>query len=190
MSDQSGYDFYFAPWRKFREYRIAANPRKWRGPEQWNRIAKDAEQKMTVLCGGGCDVFEDWRGIVVDGRRREYLLCDGCGKWHVDQDEDFCCECTRFGQRMDSLTVADIRTKLFEAIDATPNLVWYLTTNYPQNIPRMWPLLGPDGCETDGCPKCFGHGCDFCHDGEIAFRANVRFLDMNNRPLRVEGLTP
>jgi hypothetical protein len=75
-----------------------------------------------VFAASLADVFEDWQGDMVgpDGR----VL-----------NKDFTPAVrTRF-----RLTMDDVRRRLFDLIDATPNLDWLLVTKRPGNINRMTP---------------------------------------------------
>ena len=117
-----------------------------------------------VFCGSLCDVFEDWKGPIVDakGKRlslhkadmnpphnyipvREMDIAPAPGRW---------------------ATMSDIRRDLFDQIDQCQNLDWLLLTKRPKYILPMWipPHDGSVQClvcqkiwantEAYKCPDC------------------------------------
>jgi protein gp37 len=86
-----------------------------------------------VFCASLSDVFEDWDGPIVDNKGN-VLAIYPCGKFDVVPDDADCGETD-----CRPLTMDDVRRRLFDLIDATPNLDWLLLTKRPENIQRMWP---------------------------------------------------
>lgn len=142
--------------------RVVAAESMWRKPLGWNKTAilecRDCgnqyqtekvsdPQKMAFdfECGCGCckykktrprvfcaslaDVFEDWSGVLHAGGKQPIIL----GKNYRASDGG------------DRLTMADVRKRLFQTINATPNIDWLLLTKRPENIRRMWPAYQNDG---------------------------------------------
>lgn len=89
-----------------------------------------------VFCASLCDVFECWKGPIVDHRGSELSINAGQGSdgniYSFDDghpEDDWGCR---------ELTMDDLRADLFRLIDATPNLDWMLLTKRPENIERLW----------------------------------------------------
>ena len=91
--------------------RVRASYDMWKQPLKWNRQAENEGVRKRVFCASIADVFEDWQGPIHD---------------HT-------------GNRLEKLTMGDLRRDLFATIDATPHLDWLLLTKRPENIVRMWP---------------------------------------------------
>lgn len=124
--------------------RVVAAEAAWKEPPKWNRQAAadlanwqravqecrseyDAVGPYTrprVFCASLADVFEDWNGPVRNSGGAQ-LYIDGEGRWHTEY---------RNHAGMRPLTMDDVRARLFELIDATPNLDWLLLTKRPQNV--------------------------------------------------------
>lgn len=141
-------DYTFQPWRATGDGPVKSSPDTWQEPEAWNFNAVVDFKRRRVLCD--VDVFEDWIGPILDIAGNHLIRCDSCGKIHRDDIAAMreSCECSRWKQRMDELTVADLRRDLFELIDATPNLDWMLRTKFPENVRDMWPVV-KNGRELD-----------------------------------------
>lgn len=110
--------------------RVVAAESMWREPLKWNRKAEQEGVRQRVFCASMADVFEDWQGEMVthDGRP---LLLNPDGTW-----------CTPgTPQYRNPLLMSDVRRRLFDLIDQTPNLDWLLVTKRPENIVRMWPQV-------------------------------------------------
>lgn len=88
-------------------------------------------RRPRVFCASLADVFEDW-GHKPMTRQGKHLVhtTDGWQPETTEQHES----CSR-------VTMNDVRLRLFEMIDSTPNLDWVLLTKRPENIRRMWPSV-------------------------------------------------
>jgi len=114
--------------------RVVASDDMWRQPLKWN-----AQGSSRVFCASIADVFEDWSGPMLNHKGLELAVCHGCDK------VDTVIECIDCGGSHDlcsriprRLTMTDVRRRLFDLIDATPNLTWQLLTKRPENIRKMW----------------------------------------------------
>lgn len=83
-----------------------------------------------VFCASLADVFEDWDGHIRD--HKGDLLYRVSSGFSTEKFRDT-------GERRHVLSMDDVRRRLFELIDATPNLDWLLLTKRPENILKMWP---------------------------------------------------
>lgn len=104
--------------------RVVAADAAWKEPLKWNRAAKEAGERHRVFCASLADVFEDWQGPMIDSGGQPINDADG---WYSPLVE------------RRPLTMQDVRRRLFELIDSTPNLDWLLVTKRPENITRMMP---------------------------------------------------
>src|SRR5690242_19626531 len=43
----------------------------WRQPISWNRHAEAARERWRIFCASLADMFEDWKGTVVDSKGRQ-----------------------------------------------------------------------------------------------------------------------
>lgn len=101
----------------------------WRQPLKWNAKAEAEGVRRRVFCASHADVFEDWRGMIVDHNGHQLYKSNETGKP---------CICgTNTGSP--PLIMDDLRCDLFELIDATPHLDWLLVTKRPENIRAIWP---------------------------------------------------
>jgi len=135
--------------------RVVASDDMWQQPLKWNKaaallpesIVKPYSQPVEyikvprprVFCASIADVFEDWSGPMLNHKGLELAVCHGCDK------VDTVIECIDCGGSHDlcsrmprRLTMNDVRRRLFDLIDKTPNLTWQLLTKRPENIRRMW----------------------------------------------------
>ena len=131
--------------------RVVTSDANWRKPMKWNAEANGSEVRPRVFCASLADVFEDWRGPM-----------QSSGKHAVVLGNDW--KASRGSNRLD---MHDVRARLFEVIDATPNLDWLILTKRPENVLGMWPsvigdayrknieLAGPDGTDLRGNPRLF-----------------------------------
>lgn len=110
--------------------RVVASDDMWRQPLKWN-----AQGSSRVFCASIADVFEDWSGPMLNhkGEQLYHSICGWLG-------------CPIDGTRKNvgavdgPVTMTDVRRRLFDLIDKTPNITWQLLTKRPENIGRM--LLG------------------------------------------------
>ena len=125
--------------------RVVAAESKWREPLKWDREAKAAGERHRVFCASLADVFEDWRGPMVDASDRTLYDC-GDGVWTAAEDVNlrkfpgFCP-----GNDVFAVKMKDVRSRLWELIEETPHLDWLLVTKRPENVASMLPRHGiPD----------------------------------------------
>lgn len=111
--------------------RVKTAEANWRKPLRWNREAASSGSRLYVFCASLADVFEDWKGPIVNAAGHTlYRMPDGqyvsleSGQFFLDSRE--------------AATMDDLRRDLFALIDATPNLDWLLLTKRPENVERMW----------------------------------------------------
>jgi protein gp37 len=148
--------------------RVVASEAMWKLPLKWNRDAgkcpngtRFTSEHMwkagrclacgathpRVFCASLADVFEDWQGLMCASDGGVLHACNECGEWRTM--ERMC-----HGPLAHyPLTMQGVRTRLFDLIDATPNLDWLLLTKRPENIAKMMP---PHPAMIDGeeCNKC------------------------------------
>src|SRR5262249_30041236 len=109
----------------------------WAEPLKWNAQARAMRERKRVFCQSLADVFEDWRGPILDTHDRQ-LVHDNFGYTHDPELP---------AQRDNPCTMDDLRHDMFHLIDETDWLDWLLLTKRPQNIPGMWPAgesaIGP-----------------------------------------------
>lgn len=121
--------------------RVLTSEANWKKPLKWNREAI-AGPRPRVFCASLADVFEDWDGPIINSDGRKMLVSYGDGGKHIAYEgqsiypggKDWC-----------DMNMDDVRRRLFELIDATPNLDWLLLTKRPENIVRMTPPYFPGG---------------------------------------------
>lgn len=117
--------------------RVIAVDKYWQDPIKWNaeegkrrencleceNLTSDCEKciRPRVFCASLADVFEDWKGPIVD-HKGEQVIIEGPD-----------------GHDGRAMTMDDVRSRLFDLIDTTPNLDWLLLTKRPENILKMWP---------------------------------------------------
>ncbi len=154
--------------------RVVASESMWKEPLKWNAaVMKDRcsisyphqphdwckgnpkgeqLQRPRVFCASMADVFEDWNGPMHDARGGTWSTASAGHWWnyqHETTDDDW-------GVR--DLTMDDVRRRLFNLIQQTPNLDWLLLTKRPENILKMWPAIGwPDA----GVPGTLGRRLHF-----------------------------
>ncbi|NBW11354.1 MAG: DUF5131 family protein [Caulobacteraceae bacterium] len=143
--------------------RVVASEAQWRQPLKWDREAAADGVRRRVFCASLADVFEDWRGPMVDSAGRTLYVhdcqpspepdryvamsADGPGALLEIERDNIEPGMVRL------LTLDDVRVRLFWLIDATPNLDWIYVTKRPENVRRMWPKNGfPDA----GVPGTLG----------------------------------
>jgi len=107
--------------------RVVAAEAQWKLPLKWDRAAKEAGERHRVFCASLSDVFEDWQWPMVDSRDRQ--LVHTPNGWHPCDRESL--------ESASGVTMQDVRQRLFDLIDATPNLDWLLLTKRPENVLKM-----------------------------------------------------
>lgn len=113
--------------------RVMAAPAYWKRPIKWNREAEQAGERRRVFCASISDVFEDWRGPIVDPKGNRVCFYEPN---HGYLPTPAYAENPPAGSRF--ATMDDLRADLFRVIDATPHLDWLLLSKRPENIRRMW----------------------------------------------------
>lgn len=133
--------------------RVRLSDAGWKKPLSWDRAAdcdcgspgigdhmqcafcEAGAKRPRVFCGSLCDVFEDWRGPILDHRGNCLSINAGTGGdgniYSLDNGhplDDWGCR---------ELTMDDLRTGIFRLIGRTPNLDWMLLTKRPENIRPM-----------------------------------------------------
>jgi protein gp37 len=94
-------------------------------------------ERPRVFCASLADVFEDWRGPMVNSAG--LLLYDVDGRLMELAPGQF------FLQAREPATMDDVRRRLFHLIDATPNLDWLILSKRPENMLNMMPAYLPGG---------------------------------------------
>jgi len=137
--------------------RVVASESQWKLPVKWNREAawcgnefcKASAMGRTggrcscglvvgrprVFCASLADVFESWDGPMADSKgERLYYPNDS---WNERRQWVPVSDC---GGDEKPVAMSDVRRRLFDLIDATPNLDWLLLTKRPENIAKTMPL--------------------------------------------------
>lgn len=128
--------------------RVLTSEANWRKPVSWNKKAAAEGRRMRVFCASLADVFEDWKGPIVNAKREQLIFCPACGF-----EPNYAYEPPLpKGCRDTPATLNHVRRRLFQLIDATPNLDWLLLTKRPENIAKMLPPI-PNYFGTI-CPEC------------------------------------
>ena len=140
MAKTTAADYTFHPWRDNGGDRILLSKAGWKKPLSWNRKAaeihaawsEDCAEKESLTWPGKPErprvfcpcltgistatgaMFEDWDGIILNHRGLRLFRCDECG---------ICDGCRNVGETA-WLTMADIRSDLFQLLHETPCLDW------------------------------------------------------------------
>lgn len=118
--------------------RVVAAEEYWKLPLKWDAEAKAEGVRRRVFCASLADVFEKWDGPML-GTKGAPLFDVGDGQWRPDAEIN-----RRAFPGFDpsdstySVTLDDVRRRLFALIDATPNLDWLVLTKRPQHVRSMW----------------------------------------------------
>jgi protein gp37 len=104
--------------------RVVTSDANWKKPLQWDREAAKAGERKRVFCASLADVFENWEGPMLNAAGEQLFNDD---------------------QALVPTSMANVRLRLFDLIDQTPNLDWLLLTKRPENISRMWRTYFPGG---------------------------------------------
>lgn len=121
--------------------RVMTSAANWKKPLKWDQDAEKAGVKRVVFCASLADVFEDWTGPIVNNKGERLWVCETCR--NVSSASPYhACENVYCVETPDRLAIMDdLRVRLFELIDATPNLIWRILTKRPENINSMWPKV-------------------------------------------------
>lgn len=124
--------------------RVLTSDDNWKKPIKWNREAFGEAIKSDrvagrprVFCASLADVFEDWKGPIVDHHGGR-LRVSPVGAWVSAGPLGAETDMQRMSDDFRDVTMDDIRARLFRLIDATPNLDWLLLTKRPENIRAKW----------------------------------------------------
>lgn len=127
--------------------RVVAADKYWKEPLKWDAaskrrmelwaakesLPKTEPHRTRVFCASLADVFEDWNGPMHD-HKGERLYRNGeqsaVPQWVPGKHT--------LGYET-PVTMGDVRARLFNLIDETPNLTWQLLTKRPENIGKMLP---------------------------------------------------
>lgn len=88
-----------------------------------------AVERPRVFCASLADIFEDWRGHMLDCNGNMMWRRVGNGQW----------VCKDIFHDTAPLTMDHVRRRMFDLIRATPGLDWLLVTKRPENIAAMMP---------------------------------------------------
>lgn len=117
--------------------RVVAAESQWKQVEKWETFARMSPElgRPRVFVASLADVFEDWDKPMVDSMGNQLWAhpaerLGSVGPWHSQQ----------MNAEWIPLTMDDVRRRLFDLIDACPNLDFLLLTKRPENILRMWPV--------------------------------------------------
>lgn len=113
--------------------RRVASENYWHQAVKWNKAAEGAAERPRVFCASIADVFEDWQGPMVNSAG---------GRLSIRNDHTWDSELR--GDRR-PLEMSDVRDRLFNLIEDTPNLDWLLLTKRPENIVKMMPTRWHNG---------------------------------------------
>lgn len=105
--------------------RVVAAEAAWREVKKWDRQAAAAGERWRVF-PSLCDPFEDWGGPMTHHRGG-----------YLHRSTDGWCVLPELDQQR-AVTMDDVRRRMLNLIDATPNLDWLLLTKRPENVRRMW----------------------------------------------------
>jgi len=128
-----------------------------RQPLRWDRKAQEAREihdaymsaavsgcsrkppeRPRVFCASMADVFEDWRGPMVDNYGHALWAIEGSETNPADWEPNpVSVDPSNLGP-WQRITMDDVRGHLFETVDQTLNLDWLFVTKRPENIPQMW----------------------------------------------------
>ena len=98
-----------------------------------------------VFCASLADIFEDWEGPILDNNGWALRIGndDPSQVYKMPPDSSVTANIAgRICELSRSMTMEDVRARLFTLIDDTPHLDWQLLTKRPENIERMWPYAG------------------------------------------------
>lgn len=103
--------------------RVRTSPKLWAEVFKWNDAAQTANERRRVFCASLADIFEDWKGPMVDARG-DVLTMDHDPRLPKGTPQ----------------TMENVRNQLLrEVIDLCPWLDFLLLTKRPENVRKMWP---------------------------------------------------
>ena len=125
--------------------RVLTADANWKKPIKWDKEAREYNlsqgqanygfgmmKRPRVFCASLADVFESWGGSVNDHKGNVLYHSWVAGKYTSDVPPE------NLATQRPAVSLGDLRRRLFELIDSTPNLDWLLLTKRPQNFERMW----------------------------------------------------
>jgi hypothetical protein len=101
----------------------------WNLPARMNRKAAQDGRRYRLFCASQADVFEDFDGHVVNHKDRPMILTGKRSPWWEPLE----------GGGGPALGLDVMRARLWELVEATPNIDWLLLTKRPENVMRMVP---------------------------------------------------
>lgn len=125
---------HFASWGP-NGTRVMTSPANWKKPLKWNREAEKAGVKRVVFCASLADVFEDWKGPIVNSKGETLQSCLECGQIIAESIPQQC-DCADYEPI--PLNLHDLRIDLYKLIEETPHLIWRILTKRPENILDNW----------------------------------------------------
>jgi protein gp37 len=105
--------------------RVVAAESMWREPLKWDRQAKAAGVRRRVFCASLADVFEDWRGPMVDAKGR-VLHYNSAATWWTP-------EANPHGP----ITMGFVRERLASVVRSCPSLDFLILTKRPEDAGAM-----------------------------------------------------
>jgi hypothetical protein len=150
------FDYGFVPWTwRNRSEIVVASDGEWRKPLELSQVSAMCGETVDFLCRA--DVFDDSCAAVVDHDG------DLVVTRHTTMTNST-------ASLTDFASLMDLRLRVFQIIDSTPNLVWHLPTGHKCNVDRMVPHYCPDGkrgCEVLHGPRPNVVVCDW---GDVSMR--------------------
>jgi protein gp37 len=160
--------------------RVLTSDANWKKPIKWNRMASGEYphgwadgKRPRVFCASLADVFDDWDGPIHDhnGNRLAVWPDGSIVKGEITNEY---LPHIPGGAKSHWMTMNDVRKRLFNLIDATPNLDWLLLTKRPENILKIWQnkdhLMGESGPKArPSHPDWFRSIRDQCHASGVPF---------------------
>lgn len=119
--------------------RVLTSDANWKDPIKWNKEAGQNGIRYRVFTASLSDVFENWDGPILNHKGQQLYMPHITGGQFVVRQESHDSNVCR------PVTMNDVRQRLFDLIDHTPNLDWLVLTKRPENILRMWPDRGYQG---------------------------------------------
>lgn len=152
----------WSPWTVKGDRRIVASERAWQrvleiaAPDKRSKLRDDPARARAAIClirpriRVVPDLFEDWTGPMVDAKGEDLFQCCQCQhSWAANMDDYdpskrdvriICRKCKSDGPN--EMTLADVRRRVFDLIDATPNVDWLVSTAATERVAGMMPPQG------------------------------------------------